>query len=238
MLGKCLAGGQWPANTRSSRLSKTVKINMAQTENRPTLAGLYAITDPLLLSGDRLLPACEQALRGGARILQYRDKPASPKERLTRGKALRALCLRYGALFIINDDITLAAETGADGVHLGQFDGGIQDAREQLGPQAIIGVTCHGSMTLADLAVKDGADYVAFGRFFPSQTKPHALPASLQVLQHPLSIPKVAIGGVSHDNAPQLVRAGASALAVIHALFASNEIETSARQFATLFPED
>lgn len=211
---------------------------MPQTTKRPTITGLYAITDPSLLNGDRLLTACEQALRGGARILQYRDKTASPKERLTRGKALRALCFHYGALFIINDDITLAAETGADGVHLGQSDGGIQEARQQLGSQAIIGITCHGSTALADQAAKQGADYVAFGRFFPSHTKPHALPAALQVLQHPLSIPKVAIGGVSHDNAPHLVRAGASALAVIHALFASNDIETSARHFATLFPED
>jgi thiamine-phosphate pyrophosphorylase len=211
---------------------------MVETDSRPVIAGLYAITDPSLLNGDRLLSACEQALRGGARILQYRDKPASASERLARGKALRALCQRYGAIFIINDDIALAAATGADGVHLGQADGRIEDAREQLGQQAIVGFTCHGNTDLADQAAKQGADYVAFGRFFPSQTKPHALPAALQVLHHPLSIPKVAIGGVSHDNAPQLVRAGASALAVIHALFASNDIESSARQFATLFPED
>lgn len=211
---------------------------MVQTDNRPVIAGLYAITDPSLLSADRLLIACEQALRGGARILQYRDKPASTTERLARGKALRSLCQRYGAMFIVNDDIALAAATGADGVHLGQSDGRIQDARKQLGQHAIIGVTCHDDADLADQAAEQGADYVAFGRFFPSQTKPHALPAPLQVLHHPLNIPKVAIGGVNHDNALPLVRAGASALAVIHALFASHDIEASARQFATLFPED
>lgn len=211
---------------------------MTNTTDAIKLSGLYAITDPFLLAGDRLLPACEQALRGGARLLQYRDKPASPNDRLVRAAALRALCLRYGALFIVNDDPALAAAVGADGVHIGQSDGAIARARARLGSKAIIGVTCHGDSALADQAVREGADYIAFGRFFASHTKPAAKLADLSVLQHPLAVAKVAIGGVNHDNAPQLVRAGASALAVIHALFASDDIEASARRFAKLLPED
>lgn len=207
------------------------------------IRGLYAITDPQLIGGERLLPACEQALRGGARILQYRDKNAARAELIENGRALKLLCQRYGALLLINDDSSLAAEIEADGVHIGQTDGDIARAREHLGDHAIIGVTCHGDVQLAQRAIEQGADYVAFGRFFASHTKPHAPAADIKVLSEPLfhsnrMVAKVAIGGVTPDNAPQLVRAGASALAVIHALFASDDIEATARRFARLFPED
>ncbi|PKM21823.1 MAG: thiamine phosphate synthase [Gammaproteobacteria bacterium HGW-Gammaproteobacteria-14] len=209
------------------------------------IRGLYAITDPRLLDGSRLLTACEAALRGGARILQYRDKPASDTQRRQRALELLRLCRDHGALFIINDDSALAADIGADGVHIGQSDGDLSRARQRLGPDAIIGVTCHGDPALAHQAVMDGANYVAFGRFYPSLTKPHAMPADPAVLATRLPmvtttttttpIAKVAIGGITPDNAPPLLKAGADALAVIHGLFGSDDIEARARQFSRLF---
>jgi thiamine-phosphate pyrophosphorylase len=200
--------------------------------------GLYAITDPSLLADGRLEAAVAAALAGGARLVQYRDKPASRSRRLQRATALRRLCEAHGARLLVNDDVELAMDAGAHGVHLGQSDGDVRQARAQLGADAIIGVTCHADPALAQAAVAAGASYVAFGRFFPSHTKPQAPSAPASVLGHDLPVPKVAIGGITPDNAPQLIRAGASALAVIHALFASDDIEATARRFARLFPED
>ncbi|MFT6636379.1 thiamine phosphate synthase [Alcanivorax sp.] len=206
------------------------------------LHGLYAITDPALTPDERLLPAAEAALRGGARLLQYRDKTASPAQREYRAAQLRALCHQYGALFIVNDDPALAARVNADGVHIGQSDGGIKAARDQLGDSRIIGVTCHGDLALAGQAAEAGADYLAMGRFFTSQTKPQAPPASLAVLRQACQQfhqPVVAIGGVNPDNAPQLIDAGAVSVAVIHALFGHTDtasIEAAARRFSACFP--
>lgn len=199
------------------------------------IRGLYAITDPTLIPAERLLAACEAALRGGARLLQYRDKPASPSERRARAASLRDLCRDHGAVLLINDDPQLAADIGADGVHIGQSDGGIQRARQLLGPDAIIGVTCHSDPHLAKAAAEAGANYVAFGRFYPSHTKPGAPQAELSILATPLALPKVAIGGVTPDNAPALIAAGADAVAVIHSLFSAADIEAQARLFADLF---
>lgn len=199
--------------------------------------GLYAITAPEL-SGDHLIADCRAALHGGARLLQYRHKAATDTERLAQAQRLVALCREHDAPLIINDDLALARRCGADGVHLGQTDGGVAEARHQLGEQAIIGVSCHGDLALAHAATKAGASYVAFGRFFESHTKPHAPAADPAVLGEPLPLAKVAIGGVTPDNGARLIRAGASALAVIHALFASHDIEATARQFARLFSEE
>ena len=199
------------------------------------IRGLYAITDPQLIAADQLLVACEAALRGGARLLQYRDKPASDAERRQRAASLRDLCREHGALLLVNDDPQLAADIGADGVHIGQSDGGIQRARQLLGPDAIIGVTCHSDPALARDAAEAGANYAAFGRFYPSHTKPGAPQAALSILATPLALPKVAIGGVTPDNAPALIAAGADAVAVIHSLFSAADIEAQARRFANLF---
>lgn len=203
----------------------------------PEIRGLYAITDPSLTPADRLLNACEAALRGGARLLQYRDKPASPPEREQRALRLRELCERYGALFIVNDDPLLAIRVGAHGVHLGKDDLSIAEARAALGREVIIGATCHGDIERAHAAVQAGADYVAFGRFYPSRTKPQAPPAEPGILSLPLPVPKVAIGGITLDNARPLINAGAAAVAVIHGLFGSDNIEDTARRFAALFQE-
>lgn len=205
------------------------------------LRGLYSITDSKLLADGRLLPYVEAALRGGARLLQYRDKSADESRRLREAEALRELCERHGATLIINDDAELAARLGVS-VHLGQTDGSLAAARALLGRQAIIGATCHGSLQLADQAVAEGADYVAFGRFFQSLTKPGASEASPELLEQArarfANVPLVAIGGVSLDNAPELIGRGADLLAVINALFAADtpaEVERRARAFAALF---
>lgn len=205
-----------------------------------TLRGLYAITDSKLLSDGRLLPYAEAALKGGARLLQYRDKSSDDRRRLREAEALRELCARHGAQLIINDDAELAARLGV-GLHLGQDDGSLAVARALLGRQAIIGATCHARLDLAEQAVREGASYIAFGRFFDSHTKPGAPAATTEMLaqaRQRFSLPITVIGGVTLDNAPDLIARGASLIAVVHALFAadsSSEVERRARAFSELF---
>jgi thiamine-phosphate pyrophosphorylase len=206
------------------------------------LHGLYAITDPMLIPDQRLLPAAQAALRGGARLLQYRDKPARAMQRLERAGRLAALCRQYGALFIVNDDPALAQAVNADGVHMGQSDGAVPAARALLGADKIIGVSCHGDLALAAKGAAEGADYLALGRFYPSHTKPKAPPVTLDTLREArdrFTQPLVAIGGVTADNAQPLIDAGADMVALIHGLFATadcDEIEVRARQLSRLFP--
>lgn len=206
-----------------------------------SLRGLYAITDSALLAGERLLPYCEAALRGGAKILQYRDKSTDSARRLHEAQALQALCQNYGAQLIINDDLALAAELGA-GLHLGQEDGCLLDARQQLGTNVIIGITCHARLDLALQAVEQQADYIAFGRFYDSQTKPGDVLASTELLQQAqhLKRPIVAIGGITLSNGGELIQHGAAMLAVIHGLFAAESpaaVEQRARVFSALFTD-
>lgn len=207
--------------------------------NKP-LRGLYAITDSQLLAGGRLLPYVEAALAGGARLLQYRDKSADAARRLDEAGALAQLCARHGAALIVNDDLELAARLGV-GLHLGQEDGSLAAARARLGEAAIIGGTCHARLDLAERAVAEGASYVAFGRFFNSNTKPGAPAATPELLEQArarIARPIVAIGGVTLETAPGLIRHGADMVAVIHALFAADsaaEVERRARAFAQLF---
>ncbi|WP_319381623.1 thiamine phosphate synthase [Thiomicrorhabdus sp.] len=206
--------------------------------NSKSLKGLYVITDSALSAPDQLLNHVEQALQGGARILQYRDKILSPELRLQQAKALRNLCDRHHALLIINDDIELAANCSADGVHLGKDDSAIGQARRRLGSQALIGVSCYNSIERALQMQTLGADYVAFGRFFPSKTKPMAPQADLQTLldaKRQLAIPIVAIGGINCTNAQQLIDAGADALAVIQGVFAQADITAASRQIQNRF---
>lgn len=200
--------------------------------------GLYAITDAQLLPGERLYEAVEAAIRGGAVLVQYRDKLGNPEERLERAQRLQQLCQRLGCPLLINDDLELALKVGAAGVHLGQSDGSLLEARRQLGPDAIIGATCHDSLALARQAQAQQVSYVAFGSFFPSPTKPQAQPAPLSLLseaKRALELPVVAIGGITLDNAPGLIEAGADLIAVINALFDGPDVQQRATQFANLF---
>ncbi|WP_198265266.1 thiamine phosphate synthase [sulfur-oxidizing endosymbiont of Gigantopelta aegis] len=206
------------------------------------IQGLYAITAPDLISADKLIDSIEQAIMGGAQIIQYRNKQASPAQQYKEAKELSQLCKKHSVCFIINDDPQLAKAVVADGVHVGKNDGQIADARQYLGEQAIIGVSCYNKLENARNAVTQGADYVAFGRFFPSQTKPEALPAELSLLEQAsaeLSIPIVAIGGIKQDNAQQLIHRGANAIAVINDLFHDEQqICTTAKIYQQFFSSD
>lgn len=200
------------------------------------LRGLYAITDATLLAG-RLLLAVEAALQGGASIVQYRDKSGERIRRHAEAAALLELCRRYAIPLLINDDVELAAAIGADGVHLGRSDTVLASARRRLGPAAIIGATCHGSLEFAGEAAAQGANYLAFGAFYASATKPGAARAPLDILQKArrFGLPVVAIGGISPDNAAPVMAAGADCIAVISDLWQARDITARARAFATLF---
>lgn len=202
------------------------------------LRGLYAITDPNLTPPATLLHQVQAALRGGVRIIQYRDKASPAPLRLHTAQQLREITRNMGALLIINDDLNLCLECDADGVHLGQEDTPVSLARQQLGRNKIIGATCHGSEALANTAIDQGANYLAFGRFFASRTKPDALPADLETLKPFLQrcpLPTVAIGGITLNNAAPLVDAGFTMLAVINDLFDRSDTEQRCQQYRALF---
>lgn len=199
--------------------------------------GLYAIT-PNIAETALLLEKVEQALQGGASLLQYRDKISTPDETLLRAQAIHQLCLNYNVPLIINDNPALALACQAEGVHLGQSDGSILEARQRLGKDALIGVTCHHHLSLALQAQEQGADYVAFGRFFNSTTKPGIPLANLKTLQDAkaaLSIPIVAIGGIQHNNAKALINQGADFIAVVEQIFSADNISESCQHFSALF---
>lgn len=190
-----------------------------------TLRGVYAITDDALLPGPRLLSQAEKALSTGISLLQYRSKNGDASRRLQQAQALATLCARYEVPLIINDDVQLAQQAGAAGVHVGTADASVTEARARLGPHAIIGASCHADLQLAIAAQQAGADYVAFGRFFPSRTKPEAPPAPLALLGEAkacLRIPIVAIGGIDGGNGAVLLQAGADMIAAVHAVFGSS----------------
>lgn len=208
------------------------------TSHTHALHGLYAITDTTASNPDALSDAVEAALQGGARVLQYRDKSDDRERRLREASTLRTLTRRYDVPLLINDDIELALAVGADGVHLGRDDAAIDRARARLASGSLVGISCYNRFDLAQQAAAAGADYIAFGSFFPSPTKPHAVraePALLQRARTELGLPVVAIGGISPENGAALVRAGADMLAVINALFAAADISAAARTFADCF---
>lgn len=195
------------------------------------LGSIYAITDPLLLPSERLFDAATQALAAGVKAIQLRDKSASSSQLEMLGRRLVALCNQYGARCIINDRADIALACGAHGVHLGQGDGSVPAARRLLGDSAIIGVTCHSDIALARQARDEGASYVAFGRFYSSNTKPLAGAASIEVLHQAVAeigLPIVAIGGIRRDNMAPLLQAGAQTLAVCHSLFGTDDVSTAA----------
>jgi thiamine-phosphate pyrophosphorylase len=202
--------------------------------SRPAIRGLYAITDGPRID---LLDACAAALQGGASLLQYRDKGSDAARRLHEARALQALCVRHGVPLIVNDDIELAHAVGAAGVHLGEDDAAPAAARARLGSRAIIGASCYDSLERARAFAVAGVDYLAFGAFFPSSTKPAARRATPRLLHDAkaFGLPLVAIGGIDADNARGLVAAGADAVAVVSALFGARDVRAAARRIAALF---
>lgn len=201
---------------------------------RRAVRGLYAITD-----GPRsdLLDVVAAALRGGARVVQYRDKTSDHARRRSEAAAIASLCHQHGALCIVNDDVELAHTVGADGVHLGETDANVAIARDRLGDAAIIGVSCYDSLERAERLSAGGADYLAFGAFFPSRSKQTPRRATPQLLTEArrFGLPLVAIGGIDVGNAMPLISAGADCIAVISALFGSTDVESHARELASLF---
>lgn len=206
---------------------------------RPDLpAGIYAITDERLCARVGLLEAVSAAIDGGAIIIQYRDKTSDPNQRRNEATALVGLCSERGVVSVINDDVELALAAGADGVHLGREDDDPYGARRRLGAGALIGVSCYDSLELARAAQSAGCDYVAFGSAYTSVTKPGAVHAPLELYRRAvaeLSVPIVAIGGITPSNAPPLVEAGCRAVAVISGVFGAGDIRAAAAAYAACY---
>lgn len=204
---------------------------------RRPIEGLYALT-PEGLDAGPLEASVETALAAGLRLLQFRAKAVDGAARERLGWRLRDLCARHGATFIVNDDPALARELGADGVHLGRDDGSVRKAREVVGEDAIIGVSCYDDLQRGERATAEGADYVAFGSFFASTVKPDAPRPGLEVLRRAratLDCPIVAIGGITLETAVALRDAGAHAVAVITDVFSAADIGARVRDYGRLF---
>lgn len=202
------------------------------------LRGLYVISDANLIAESTFSQTIECALLGGAKIIQYRDKSNNTEKRRRQTQEIKLLCETYDAVFIINDDIELAKEVNANGVHLGSNDADYATARTILGDNKIIGISCYNQFELAQQAQQQGADYIALGRFFSSSTKPNAAAAPIELLTHAkqkLNIPVCAIGGITVNNSAELIAAGVDMLAVINAVFSSNEVQSTCQKFSSFF---
>ena len=209
---------------------------LRRRERAGRLCGLYAVTPDRLETAD-LLARVERAVAGGASALQYRNKLAGAAAKGREAEALAGIAAAGGVLYIVNDDPALCAAVNADGVHLGDDDGSVAAARAIVGPERIIGVSCYNDFARAEAAVAAGADYVAFGSFFASTVKPGARRADVSLLARAtvLSVPVVAIGGITGENAGELARAGADAVAVISAVFDAPDVEAAARAIADVY---
>jgi len=200
-------------------------------------SGIYALTHETEHTTE-LLSQVEAALAGGVAAVQYRDKSTDVARRHEQASELAALCRQFGVPLIVNDDLRLADLADADGVHLGRDDGSLREARIILGKDKLIGASCYQSLDLARAAQDAGADYVAFGSFFPSPTKPdagRATPDLLRTAAKEIRLPLVAIGGITLANAPILLDAGADSLAVLSALFDTPDIRAAAHDLNLLF---
>lgn len=202
-----------------------------------SINGLYAIT-PDIGATDLLIHQVEMALQGGIHILQYRNKLADFKLQTQQARAILPLCKQYNVPLIINDSVELCLALDADGVHLGADDGNLAEVRAKIGADKILGASCYNQFDLAVSAEKQGADYIAFGACFTSTTKPNAPVADLGLFSRAraeLNIPSVAIGGIDLQNSPQVIQAGANAIAVIQAIFAADDVKLASQQFSQLF---
>lgn len=202
-----------------------------------SLRGLYAVTpdDPLL---PRMSALVREALAGGVKVVQYRNKVAPPPLFRAQAAELLRICRAAGALLIVNDNPEIAADIGADGVHVGREDGGAARARAIIGPGKIIGVSCYDALSIAERAIAEGADYIAFGAMFPSSVKPGAVAAPLSLLGEAkarFDVPVCAIGGIKTGNVQSLIDAGADMAAVITDLFDAPDIAAQARAYQALF---
>jgi thiamine-phosphate pyrophosphorylase len=205
---------------------------------RAAVHGVYLVTDRDRLPDAELGTRIAAIINAGVGWVQYRDKTDDHERRLGQAHALARLCDRLGARLIVNDDAELAAEAGASGVHLGEADTSVADARNRLGPQAVIGASCYNDVLRGKAAQAEGADYAAFGSVFPSPTKPdarRASPALISEAKAELDIPVVAIGGITPENAAEVVAAGADAIAVVGGILDAPDPAAAASSLAGLF---
>ena len=210
----------------------------ASVSAQEKLRGLYVITDTNLIPRDRFVEIVEAALRGGASMVQLREKTTPREEVIRLGRELLPVTRRYGALLIVNDHPSIAYEIGADGAHVGREDPPIAEARALLGPHAILGASCYGDVSRAAAAEQAGADYVAFGTPFPSPTKTKRTDTALTIFQQArqrVQVPVFAIGGITAANARQVIEAGAHGIAVVSGVFAAPDVEAAARTLSQLF---
>ena len=201
------------------------------------IKGLYAIT-PDMADLNTLVHKTQLAIEGGAFMVQYRSKIQDRAVKIQQCAAILRLCREYGVPCIVNDDVEMCRILEADGVHLGENDDNIADVRHILGEDAIIGSSCYDQLDRAKQAQKEGATYVAFGAVFPTPTKPNAPRATLELLReakHEIHIPIVAIGGITVNNAHDVIEAGVDAIAVINSLYESNSIKETAETFFKMF---
>ena len=211
-----------------------IQNNMIQPD---MICGLYAVT-PDIADTDLLLTKVEAALQGGINLLQYRNKLANHKLQTQQARAILPLCRQYNVPLIINDSVKLCLTLDADGVHLGADDGNLAEVGARIGKDKILGASCYNRFDLALEAEKQGASYVAFGACFASQTKPNAPVAALELFtraKNELTIPTVAIGGITLQNASQVIAAGASAIAVINAIFGADDVKLSSQAITNLY---
>jgi thiamine-phosphate pyrophosphorylase len=201
------------------------------------MRGLYLVT-PDWDDTDRLLAVTDLALMGGASVVQYRHKTASPALRAEQGAALLALCRSHHRPLVLNDHVDLCRDLDADGVHVGGLDASVAQARALLGPDKIVGASCYGELKLAEAAEKDGASYVAFGGFYPSPVKKYSFvtpPELIEVWRERVALPMVVIGGMTPLNAAPLVRRGASMVAAITSVYGAEDPQAVAGEFRALF---
>ncbi len=202
--------------------------------------GLYAITDCEHLSHNEVIEKTEDILRAGATLLQYRNKDNNIDNKSTLAYELQTLCREFNRIFIINDDVELARKINADGIHLGKNDHDIRSVRAHLG-QVIIGVSCYNEMQRAINAENVGADYVTFGSFFLSLTKPRAVRADKNLIKQAkkkLKLPVVAIGGITPENGKLLIKLGVNYLAVISGLYSVDDSYEATQAYLRLFVDN
>lgn len=216
-----------------SATNRQFRLVVNKTAPLPQIRGVYLITD----QGQDLLERVRSAMRGGVSVLQYRPKDKPRDICLAEGKELKLVCAQYNALFIVNDDVGLAKELDADGVHLGQDDGTVSAAKKLLGPGKIVGKSTH-NLEEALLAEQQGADYIGFGAMYPTESKQIShLPgiSGLASIRKQIRLPVVAIGGITVGNACRVIDAGADALAVISSVLSSHRPDIAVAEIKLLF---
>ena len=205
--------------------------------NMPETSGVYAITDCENITADEVLRKTESILSVGVALFQYRNKTKDQRKKRALAIALQSLCKQYKTPFIVNDDLTLTKEIAADGIHLGKHDADIDAARRVLGDK-IIGISCYNDFNRAVIAEQSGANYIAFGSFFPSATKPDAAKANIELIikaKEKFNIPVVAIGGITPENGKPLINAKVDFLAVISGIYSTDNVVTSTLAYNNLF---